>query len=299
MNYGTVRRTDDAVISEQPVLSFSSRSLTVGGAVGCNSGGKVQKIAVVTSFKNFTGYKYLGGVIGENAAKGTVTDCSFSGEISQHTSASTGNCYGGIVGRNNARLTDNEVSDVTIDVTGVYTATATSTAAQKEELSAHIGGVAGKNDSEGEISGCVIRSTDSALSSIKVDYGMVGGVAGYNNGSITDSGDASTAALMSGVPGVASAKSATNLIVHNAQNSEVRKPDTSWLTWHNGADVEKMSYSSGDPVASGRSMQMIVSSAASLATTHPPARWSAAQAATGCSSTSRPVSASVRAVLSA
>ena len=29
---------------------------------------------------------------------------------------------------------------------------ATSTAAQKEELSAHIGGVAGKNDSEGEIS---------------------------------------------------------------------------------------------------------------------------------------------------
>ncbi len=272
MNYGTVRRTDDAVkkqaavISEQPVLSFSSRSLTVGGAVGCNSGGTVQKIAVVTSFKDFTGYKYLGGVTGENAAEGTVTGCSFSGEISQNTSASTGNCYGGIVGRNNARLTDDEVSDVTIDVTGVYTATATSTAAQKEELSAHIGGVAGKNDSEGEISGCVIRSTDSASSSIKVDYGMVGGVAGYNNGSITDSGDASTAALMSGVPGVASAKSATNLIVHNANasNSEVRKPDTSWLTWHNGADVEKMSYSSDVAVASGRSMQMIVSSNGNL-----------------------------------
>lgn len=269
MNYGTVRRTDDAVnavISEQPALSFSSRSLTVGGAVGCNSGGTVQKIAVVTSFKDFTGYKYLGGVIGENAAKGTVTGCSFSGEISQNTSASTGNCYGGIVGRNNARLTDDEVSDVTIDVTGVYTATATSTAAQKEELSAHIGGVAGKNDSEGEISGCVIRSTDSASSSIKVDYGMVGGVAGYNNGSITDSGDASTAALMSGVSGVASAKSATNLIVHNANasNSEVRKPDTSWLTWRPSADVEKMFYSSGDAVASGRSMQMIVSSNGNL-----------------------------------
>lgn len=272
MNYGTVHRTDDAVkkqaavISEQPVLSFSSRSLTVGGAVGCNSGGMVQKIAVVTSFKNFTGYKYLGGVTGENAAKGTVTDCSFSGEISQHTSASTGNCYGGIVGRNNARLTDDEVSGVTIDVTGVYTATATSTAAQKEELSAHIGGVAGKNDSEGEISGCVIRSMDSASSSIKVDYGMVGGVAGYNNGSITDSGDASTAALMSGVPGVASAKSATNLIVRNANasNSEVRKPDTSWLTWRNSADVEEMLYSSGGAVASGRSMQMIVSSNGNL-----------------------------------
>ena len=272
MNYGTVRRTDDAVkkqaavISEQPVLSFSSRSLTVGGAVGCNSGGMVQKIAVVTSFKNFTGYKYLSGVTGENAAKGTVTDCSFSGEISQHTSASTGNCYGGIVGRNNARLTDDEVSGVTIDVTGVYTATATSTAAQKEELSAHIGGVAGKNDSEGEISGCVIRSMDSASSSIKVDYGMVGGVAGYNNGSITDSGDASTAALMSGVPGVASAKSATNLIVRNANasNSEVRKPDTSWLTWRNSVDVEEMLYSSGGAVASGRSMQMIVSSNGNL-----------------------------------
>lgn len=269
---GTVRRTDDAVknrtavISEQPALSFSSRSLTVGGAVGCNSGGMVQKIAVVTSFKNFTGYKYLGGVTGENAAKGTVTGCSFSGEISQNTSASTGNCYGGIVGRNNARLTDDEVSGVTIDVTGVYTATATSTAAQKEELSAHIGGVAGKNDSEGEISGCVIRSTDSASSSIKVAYGMVGGVAGYNNGSITDSGDASTAALMSGVSGVASAKSATNLIVHNANvsNSEVRKPDTSWLTWRPSADVEKMSYSSGGAVASGRSMQMIVSSNGNL-----------------------------------
>ncbi len=272
MNYGTVLRTDDAVkkqaavISEQPALSFSSRALTVGGAVGCNSGGMVQKIAVVTSFKDFTGYQYLGGVTGENAAKGTVTGCSFSGEISQNTSASTGNCYGGIVGRNNARLTDDEVSGVTIDVTGVYTATATSTAAQKEELSAHIGGVAGKNDSEGKISGCVIRSTDNASSSIKVAYGMVGGVAGYNNGSITDSGDASTAALMSGVSDVASAKSATNLIVcnANASSSEVRKPDTSWLTWRPSADVEKMSYSSGDPVASGRSMQMIVSSNGNL-----------------------------------
>ena len=268
MNYGTVRRTSGStvVITEQPALSLSSRSLTVGGAVGRNSGGRVENIAVLCSFDGFSGYKYLGGVTGENAAKGTVTGCSFSGEISQNTSASTGNCYGGIVGRNNAHLTDDEVSGVTIDVTGVYTATATSTAAQKEELSAHIGGVAGKNDSEGEISGCVIRSTDSASSSIKVDYGMVGGVAGYNNGSITDSGDASTAALMSGVSGVASAKSATNLIVHNANasNSEVRKPDTSWLTWRNSADVEKMSYSSGDAVASGRSMQMIVSSNGNL-----------------------------------
>lgn len=72
---------------------------------------------------------------------------------------------------------------------------------------------------------------------------------------------------MSGVSGVASAKSATNLIVRNAQNasnSEVRKPDTSWLTWSNGADVEKMSYSSGGAVASGRSMQMIVSSNGNL-----------------------------------
>ena len=266
MNYGTVRRTSGStvVITEQPALSLSSRSLTVGGAVGRNSGGRVENIAVLCSFDGFSGYKYLGGVTGENAAKGTVTGCSFSGEISQNTSASTGNCYGGIVGRNNARLTDDEVSGVTIDVTGVYTATATSTAAQKEELSAHIGGVAGKNDSEGEISGCVIRSTDSASSSIKVAYGMVGGVAGYNNGSITDSGDASTAALMSGVSGVASAKSATNLIVHNAQNSEVRKPDTSWLTWRPSADVEKMFYSSGDAVASGRSMQMIVSSNGNL-----------------------------------
>lgn len=263
-NYGTVRRTSGSttVITEQPALSLSSRSLTVGGAVGRNSGGRVENIAVSCSFDGFSGYKYLGGVTGENAAKGAVTDCSFSGTIRQTVSASTGNCYGGIVGRNDAELTSSSVSGVTIDVVGVYTATATSTAQQKEELSSHIGGIAGKNDSEGTISACVIEKPESGQNSIDASYGMVGGVAGYNNGSITGSGDASTDTLMKNIDADGtSVKSAVARMVQNAASSDVRQPDTNWVNWQDKQDVENLTYNStGKKVSADRSMQMIVRS---------------------------------------
>ena len=72
----------------------------------------------------------------------------------------------------------------------MYTATSTSSAAEKERLSSHIGGIAGKNDTTGIIEQCYIDNTGTGT--ITVKNGMVGGVTGYNKGTITMSGDKST-----------------------------------------------------------------------------------------------------------
>ena len=263
-NYGTVRRTEasTAVIKNQPSLSLSSLSLTTGGAIGRNSGGKVENIAVSCDFTDFTGRKYLGGVVGENAA-GSVAECTYSGSIHQSVSASTGNCYGGIVGRNSGELTSCDVRGIDISVTGVYTATATSTAEQKESLSSHVGGIAGKNDTDGSISNCLIREPDSGSNSMAVSYGMVGGVTGYNKGSITASGDQSTADIMDGLDDV-SIRTGTAAIVKNAASAGV-KSDTRWVQWTSGAQVENLRYNgTGTSVSANRTMQMIVSSNGSL-----------------------------------
>lgn len=55
-----------------------------------------------------------------------------------------GNCYGGIAGINYATLSGCEITKITMEIKGVYTATSTSTAAQKESLASHAGGITGK-----------------------------------------------------------------------------------------------------------------------------------------------------------
>ena len=61
-----------------------------------------------------------------------------------------------------------------------------------EELAdfAKIGGISGKNDTSGIIEQCYIDNTGTGT--ITVKNGMVGGVTGYNKGTITMSGDKST-----------------------------------------------------------------------------------------------------------
>ena len=256
-NSGTVA---DAEVAQQPEYDVSATSLQVGGAVGINRpGGTVRSVRVTSDFEGFSRYQYLGGVVGQNCAPssdgtaaGKVENCTYSGAITEGKSAAA-NCYGGIAGVNGGLLSGNTVSALTLTADGVYTATATSSAADKERLSTHIGGIAGKNDTTGIIEQCYIDN--SASGAITVKNGMVGGVTGYNKGAVTLSGDRSTETLMAGV------REVSDLLA----NAKDLSADSSWVKWQDGTDIEKLTYaSSGKPVAQGRTMQIIVTGNGSL-----------------------------------
>lgn len=251
-NSGTVTETE---VSQQPTYSVSASTLQVGGAVGINrAGGTVSKVKVTSNFEKFTKYTYLGGVVGQNNASGKVTECTYSGTIDEGKSA-VGNCYGGIAGLNGGLLQGSTVSGLTLTADGVYTATSTSSAAEKERLSSHIGGIAGKNDTTGIIEQCYIDNTGTGT--ITVKNGMVGGVTGYNKGTITMSGDKSTEKLMKNVTKVSD-------LLSNAKAQKL-SADSTWVKWENRTDVEKLSYNGGSKsVAVDRTMQIIVSSNGNL-----------------------------------
>ena len=253
-NSGTVA---DAEVAQQPEYDVSATSLQVGGAVGINRpGGTVRSVRVTSDFEGFSRYQYLGGVVGQNCAPssdgtaaGKVENCTYSGAITEGKSAAA-NCYGGIAGVNGGLLSGNTVSALTLTADGVYTATATSSAADKERLSTHIGGIAGKNDTSGEIRRCYLDG-----GSITVKNGMVGGVTGYNKGAVTLSGDRSTETLMADV------REVSDLLA----NAKDLSADSSWVKWQDGADIEELTYAaSGKPVAQGRTMQIIVTGNGSL-----------------------------------
>lgn len=251
-NSGTVTATE---VSQQPTYSVSASTLQVGGAVGINrAGGTVGRVKVTSDFEKFTKYTYLGGVVGQNNASGKVTECTYSGTIDEGKSA-VGNCYGGIAGLNGGLLQGSTVSRLTLTADGVYTATSTSSAAEKERLSSHIGGIAGKNDTTGIIVQCYIDNTGTGT--ITVKNGMVGGVTGYNKGTITMSGDKSTEALMENVSKVSD-------LLSNAEAQKL-SADSTWVKWADRTDVEKLSYNGGSKsVAADRTMQIIVSSNGNL-----------------------------------
>lgn len=256
-NSGTVA---DAEVAQQPEYDVSASALQVGGAVGINRpGGTVRSVRVTSDFEGFSRYQYLGGVVGQNCAPssdgtaaGRVENCTYSGAITEGKSAAA-NCYGGIAGVNGGLLSGNTVSALTLTADGVYTATATSSASDKERLSTHIGGIAGKNDTSGIIEQCYIDNTRTG--SITVKNGMVGGVTGYNKGTVALSGDKSTETLMANVREVSE-------LLANAKDLSA---DSSWVKWNDGADIEELTYaSSGKPVAQGRTMQIIVTGNGSL-----------------------------------
>lgn len=256
-NSGTVA---DAEVAQQPEYDVSASALQVGGAVGINRpGGTVRSVRVTSDFEGFSRYQYLGGVVGQNCAPssdgtaaGKVENCTYSGAITEGKSAAA-NCYGGIAGVNGGLLSGNTVSALTLTADGVYTATATSSASDKERLSTHIGGIAGKNDTSGIIEQCYIDNTRTG--SITVKNGMVGGVTGYNKGTVALSGDKSTETLMANVREVSE-------LLANAKDLSA---DSSWVKWNDGADIEELTYaSSGKPVAQGRTMQIIVTGNGSL-----------------------------------
>lgn len=230
-------------------LSGSMGSATqdyIGGIAGLNVGG-----STAGTIENCTAGKNC-APSSDGTAAGKVENCTYSGAITEGKSAAA-NCYGGIAGVNGGLLSGNTVSALTLTADGVYTATATSSASDKERLSTHIGGIAGKNDTSGIIEQCYIDNTRTGA--ITVKNGMVGGVTGYNKGTVALSGDKSTETLMANV------REVSELLA----NAKSLSADSSWVKWEDGADIEELTYaSSGKPVAQGRTMQIIVTGNGSL-----------------------------------
>ncbi len=259
-NYGTVRSSS---ISYQPTYRANSAALTVGGAVGRNSsGGAVESVTVSASFENFTGYRLLGGVVGENSTGATtpvVKNCTFSGTITRKTASAAGDCYGGIAGLNSGTLSGCTVSGLTMTITGTYTATPTSTAAQKEALSAHIGGVAGKNNETGTIEGCMLvpdSKDPTKTGRITVNYGMVGGIAGYNKGTISGCGGQSVS--------VASNVQKVSKLLEKTK-AEGFKADTNYINTNFGSNLEDQYYNgTSTKVSANRTAIIIVESNGNL-----------------------------------
>ena len=233
--------TNAFYLKYMPQIRSDKSNLTVGGAVGSNAGTISCITAVGLSFENFSGYQYLGGIVGMNGTSvhldqdneeylGKVTSCSFNGSMKEKANAgAAGNCYGGIAGINYAELSDNTVTQINMDIQGVYTATSTSTTAQKEAMASHAGGIAGKNETNALIDGCTL--VDNSRSVLQAKYGMLGGITGFNKGTVQMSGSDKTALIMTEET-MADVSALVNA-AHDAQKGNL-SPDTKPVEWEDG-----------------------------------------------------------------
>ncbi len=290
INRGILGKEGDAdktVVNHVPKIesTFSGR-LTVGAAAGENRGmaqssdgeGTILNVTVEgVAFNDFKNTAYLGGIVGRNGVWAEVALCSFSGRIAQSAgNAAAGDCYGGIAGENSGELKDCQIRSSVFDIRGgVYTATSISTAAEKEALSSHVGGICGKNERYvdesgtavcGKIIGCVIEGSESEKTEIMVSNGMAGGIAGYNKGVIELSGDKDmvvTALLKSGMGSDGRIRSAERIETAAAMLDKAgrKAQDAGYVTWRGeNIELENLSYSGqGGGVNANRSMSMILS----------------------------------------
>ncbi|MCI8930070.1 MAG: prepilin-type N-terminal cleavage/methylation domain-containing protein [Lachnospiraceae bacterium] len=292
---GTDENTTLYHVSYMPHIDIAAAALTVGGVAGQNqpalfeadaagNGEQAAELKPTTviqnvsasglAFEGFNNYQYLGGIAGENQNGAVVKDCIFAdGKIIQNSGTAAGNCYGGVAGRNDGNLQNCRIEGITINVQGIYTATSTSTAQEKENLASHIGGIAGKNEENGVIEGCLIamgQGADGKLkaNNINVANGMAGGVAGYNKNKIWLSGDEITADLMDVQTGADGSVSAgvmdVQTLIRNAEKNDVTA-DASYVNWKANGDLENQTYNGGsDKVSDGRNLLLIMSNNGNL-----------------------------------
>lgn len=208
-NYGVVKggRSGD-------YLGYDSNrtKMIIGGAVGVNYS-VVKNVDVTFDFVDSGSAEVIGGIVGEN--RGLVTDCNFGGSIDKQTGAMSKSMkIGGIAGRNyydsaNTYITDAEKKALiencyliggSFKVKGVCGYTDTSSEAKRISESSAVGGICGTNESSATIKTCYVTErskVDANLNSIpdnkvqsklEVRYGMAGGIAAVNKGTVSDCG---------------------------------------------------------------------------------------------------------------
>ncbi len=267
-NEGVIQNTSsDAAVSSMPEISLSGSRLFIGGVAGENrEKGIIRQVrAEGLSFADFRNYRYLGGIVGENLENALVENCTFSKGSMRESKSAAGNCYGGIAGNNSGTLKDCTVSQIRMEISGVYTATSTSTAQQKEDLASHAGGIAGKNGETACITGCHMEGPEGKDASIiSAGSGMAGGITGFNKGRITLSGGSGTKELMQGLkePSDANFQASVKLLKENTKHLSA---DTSYVNWNNGAALKDHTYNgSTRKVSEERSLTLTMSTNGNL-----------------------------------
>ena len=112
-----------------------------------------------------------------------------------------------------------------------------------------MGGIVGKNETTGSVVRCVLANNEKSF--LTADNGMLGGIAGFNKGSITNSGSDQADTVLNGVDDLENA-AALEIINTNVSNAKLA-PDASYIRW-NASDnqIENKTYSSsGKNVTSG------------------------------------------------
>lgn len=282
VNEGTILGRGTARITAVPEFTLGRSGLAAGGVTGENRGnGFIQGItADGLRFEGFRNYRYLGGIVGRNQSVVVrdengqpvtgVKDCRFVNGTIQEGSGAVGNCYGGIAGSNSGMLTDCEVKGLTLKITGVYTATSTSTAREKEESAVHAGGVAGKNEENAEIVRCRLgrgEGSQGKASEIRAGNGMAGGIAGYNKGKICLSGDVSTDTWMNGVDSPDSEAAFRAAAARLRANTAGFSADNGFVQWNKEANAELESFlydTTKNPVVQGRDVALIMTTNGNL-----------------------------------
>lgn len=249
---------EQATLTNMPAIESTQTSLAVGGAVGENLGAVTYINSDKLNFQDFSGYKYLGGIVGINGSKtngatissANVQYSTYSGSMTEKSSTSkAGNCYGGIAGINYATLSGNKVAQITMTIDGIYTATSTSTEDQKEAAATHAGGITGKNAENAVIENCILE--DNAQSKLTAKNGMLGGIAGFNKGTIRMSGSDKTTLILSEID--VEQTTFSNLDILDEKASKQLSADENAVNAGNIKDITNMTYySTKKKVSDGR-----------------------------------------------
>ncbi|MBR5704314.1 MAG: hypothetical protein IKX45_08705 [Bacteroidales bacterium] len=227
----------------------STGKLIIGGMVGRfkNSGsiadsnfkGAINNAAQITSTDVNNPYLIIGGIAGYVDGGASVTSCTtttehadvasaydgFNGKIVNKTTIAYHSAQGGIVGELNNGTVSSCTNAATI-ATSIFKASADTSRYMKT------GGIVGKSNANGAITGCTNNGSVQHRSNPK--YQDLGGIAGYNAGTITDcTNNAAINQMSSGVGtkagryvclgGVIGENIADNKVsnVHNTANVEI------------------------------------------------------------------------------
>ena len=155
--------------------STSDPYLYVGGIIGCNSGGTVEGCVTTDHPKSVT----------------MANNTSYSGTLINHTTLAYFIVQGGIAGWN-AGMCKDCTNGATVQ-NFVLTTGANGTASNDNSRYYNVGGIVGTNAAAGTVTGCTNNAALESRSAPRIQ--KIGGVVGYNTGTVTSSSNTSAGSI--------------------------------------------------------------------------------------------------------
>lgn len=184
-----------------PASSEFNQIESIGILTGMNQGDLINieteadvNISCSEKFRSFGGITGSNGDSSNSSAR--MDGCIFRGSFKEDENTNmTGNCYGGIAGINYGWISTCTVSEITMDICGIYNSTDMEGKLPEETEITCTAAITGRNETGAIISECQIKEKPGRLTA---QYGLLGGIAGFNDGLIQISGSELTTALLEG-----------------------------------------------------------------------------------------------------